>query len=51
MLGAKDPPMEGEVMNTVPYKEIDILPAIKANEALEGIGDLPRPLQRRTLRR
>ena len=37
--------MEADVKKTAPYEESDIFGTIKAGEALEGIGDTPRPRQ------
>ena len=35
--------MEADVKKTAPYEESDIFGTIKADEALEGIGDILRP--------
>ena len=45
MLDAKSPPTEIEAKKPLPYKEVDIFAAIRANPALRGIGELLRPRQ------
>ena len=43
ILGAEAPPTEVEVKEASPYKEVDILAAIKANRMLRGIVEILRP--------
>ena len=45
MLGAESPPTDVEVAKSLPYKEVDIFAAIRANPALSGNRELLRPRQ------
>ena len=45
VLGAKSPPAEEEAGKSLPYKEANVLAAIRASPALSGVGGLPRPRQ------
>ena len=45
MLDTKSPLTEVEVKKSHPYKEVDVFAAFRANPALSGIGEPPRPLQ------
>ena len=40
------PPAEAEVEKSAPYEEADIFATIKANDAIEGVGDIFRPRPR-----